>query len=295
MKYKIPLAFVCVTMIWSTTPLAIQWSSDGVGFLFAVTSRMTVATFACFLLLRILGMPFPLHKAARQTYLAASFGIYFAMMLIYWGAQFIPSGWVAVIFGASPMITGLIAYRYLNESSLTPAKIFGSMIGLAGLIVIFWKKDAMDTDSYYGLIAVLVSTFIHTISAVWVKHINATISPLATTSGALLYASPVFILTWILVDGSWPSLMPVKAIAAILYLGIIGSVIGFVLYFFVLKNLDASRVALITLVTPVTALLLGNTLNGEPLTRQILTGTLLILSGLICYEFLGKKSRGGST
>lgn len=257
MKYRIPLAFACVTLIWSTTPLAIQWSSEGIGFLFAITSRMMVATFSCFILLRLLGMSFPWNRAARQTYLAAGFGIYFAMMLVYWGAQYIPSGWVAVIFGASPMFTGLIAYRYLNENSLTPPKILGSLIGFIGLLIIFWEQDTTDLKSYYGLFAILISTLVHTISAVLVRRINAAISPLATTSGALVYALPVFIMTWLIFDGNWPLNISERAILSIFYLGIVGSLIGFVLYFFVLKHLGASRVSLITLMTPVNALLLG--------------------------------------
>ncbi len=292
MKYKIPLAFICVTMIWSTTPLAIQWSSEGVGFLFAVTSRMIIGTIACILLLRLLGISLPWHKTARDNYLAASFGIYFAMMLVYWGSQFIPSGWVAVIFGASPMITGLFAHRYLNEE-MTPAKTMGSIIGIVGLIIIFWPSadidPDVDPDSYYGIAAIIASAFVHAISTVGVKRVNADMSPLVTTCGALIYASPAYLLTWLIFDGQLPAEFPMRTVMAISYLGLVASVAGFALYFFVLKHLQASRVTLITLITPVTALLLGNMFNGEPLTKQIWVGTLIIMSGLICYEFSGRK------
>ncbi len=290
MKYKVTLAFASVTIIWSTTPLAIQWSSEGVGFIFAITSRMTIATISCLLLLRLKGMTLPWHKSARQTYLAASFGIYFAMMFVYWGAQFIPSGWVAVIFGASPMLTGLIAHKFLSESTLTMNKIIGSLIGLFGLIVIFWTTESLDQNSYYGFIAVMVSTLIHTLSAIWVKRVDAHISSLSTTTGALLFALPAYLVSWYVIDGNLPTELPTRSILAILYLGIMGSVIGFILYFFVLQKLEASRVALITLITPISALLLGNYFNAEALTNQIWVGTLLIMAGLIVHEFLGKKS-----
>lgn len=289
MKYKIPIAFTIVILIWSTTPLAIKWSSDSVGFTFALMTRMMIGAIFAILLLRLRGMSFPWTKIARQTYFAASFGIYFAMMLVYWAAQFIPSGWVAVIFGSAPMITGLFAYKILAENSLTPTKIFGSLIALVGLIVIFWTSDDITSKSFYAMLAVLLSTFVHSLSAIWVKRLNATISPLATTAGALCYAVPAFILSWLIIDGTIPKSIPTRAGFSILYLGMIGSVMGFALYFYVLKNVDASRVALITLVTPVTALLLGNWLNGEALTLQVWLGTFLILSGLVCYQILGKK------
>lgn len=288
MKYKVALAFACVTIIWSTTPLAIQWSSEDVGFIFAITSRMTIATFCCLFISRILGVPLPWDKAARQTYLAASFGIYFAMMLVYWGAQYIPSGWVAVIFGAAPMLTGLIAHKFLDESTLSLNKVLGSVIGLIGLVVIFWTSENLDQNSYYGIVAVIISTFMHIISAIWVKKVDANITPLATTTGALLFALPAYLISWFILDGELPTELPLRASLSILYLGIMGSVVGFILYFFVLQKLEASKVALITLITPVTALLLGHYFNNEVLTNQIWFGAALIMFGLIVHEFLGK-------
>ena len=71
-----------------------------------------------------------------------------------------------------------------------------------------------------------------------------------------------------------------RDICALLYLGILASVLGFTLYFYVLKHVEANRVALLTLITPVLALLLGNSLNHEEINIEIWIGTLLILSGL---------------
>ncbi|MFK8067402.1 MAG: DMT family transporter [Gammaproteobacteria bacterium] len=289
MKYKLPIAFFIVITIWTTTPLAIKWSSDGVSFTFALMSRMIIGVICAYILLRFLGMTLPWNKTVRRTYLAASFNIYFAMMLIYWASQFIPSGWVAVIFGLAPMITGIIAYKVLSEDALTPAKIFGSCIALIGLSIIFLTGEEATSLSVYAMSAVLLSTIIHSVCTVWVKQLDAVVSPLATTTGALLYAVPAFILSWLIFDGTVPENIPVRAALSIVYLGVIGSVIGFALYYYVLKQIEASRVALITLITPVTALLLGNWLNNESLTLRIGLGAFLILSGLFCYELLGRK------
>ena len=75
-----------------------------------------------------------------------------------------------------------------------------------------------------------------------------------------------------------------RAAWSILYLGVVGSVFGFALYFYVLRYLEATRVSLITLVTPVSALLLGHLLNQEPLGPRIWLGTAAILLGLLCCQ-----------
>jgi len=66
---------------------------------------------------------------------------------------------------------------------------------------------------------------------------------------------------------------------------VVGSVLGFVLYFYVLRRVEANRVALITLVTPVIALFLGQEINGEDIGRRAPMGTAIILAGLACCHW----------
>jgi drug/metabolite transporter (DMT)-like permease len=75
-----------------------------------------------------------------------------------------------------------------------------------------------------------------------------------------------------------------KTIQAILYLAVVGTGIGFPLYYYVLKHLSAGHVSLITLITPVTALLLGANLNDEFISARVWTGTGLIMLGLFVHE-----------
>ena len=108
---------------------------------------------------------------------------------------------------------------------------------------------------------------------------------LAVTGGGLLVAVPLYMMTWWLADGAVPETMPLRAGLAIFYLGVMGSVVGFVLYYYALKHLTAGRLALITMVTPVTALLLGRALNSERVGPEVWLGTALILSGLALYQW----------
>lgn len=284
---SVRLAFLGVILIWSTTPLAIKWSGDGVGFIFAVSMRMTIGTALCLLLLLLLRKPLPWHRAARQSYLAAAFGIYVAMTLVYWGARFIPSGLISVLFGLTPLLTAVLAFFVLDERHLNIHKLVGIVLGILGLGTIF-HDSLVQPNQFHGILLVLVAVIVQVISAIMVKRINAGLPSISLTSGALLHALPAYVLTWWLVDGQLPVTIPQHSLYSILYLGVFGSVIGFILYFYILKNMQATHVALLTLVTPVIALFLGYQFNHEGITLWIAGGTSLILLGMSLFQW-GQK------
>lgn len=284
---SVPAAFIGVIVIWSTTPLAIKWSGEGPGFLFAVSARMFIGTVLCLALMRALHVPLPWHRAARLTYVAAASGIYASMMSVYWAAQHIPSGFISVLFGLTPIVTGVFAAVWLSERSFTRPKLLGMTSGFAGLLLIFGGGLSLGMASAAGIAAVLLSVVLHAVSAVWVKRIDAQLPAMAVTGGGLLLALPCYLVTWLLFDRAWPAVLPAKALWSIAYLGVFGSVVGFILYYHVLKHREAGHTALITLITPVLALLLGNTLNGETVSATVAGGTALILTGLLLHQWGG--------
>ncbi|OAD23695.1 conserved hypothetical protein, membrane [Candidatus Thiomargarita nelsonii] len=68
---------------------------------------MVLGALLCVLIITLLRVEFPWHRAARRSYWAASISIYGAMMATYWGAQFIPSALISVLFGISPIVTSV--------------------------------------------------------------------------------------------------------------------------------------------------------------------------------------------
>ncbi len=284
---SVPAAYVGVIILWATTPLAIKWSVDGSSFLFGVTTRMTIGVLLCLLLVWVIRIEFPWCKAARRTYLVAGLGIYGAMLAVYWGAQYIPSGLIAVIFGLTPLATGVMAAVWLGEQTLSPAKLAGMVLGIVGLGIIFDAGKQWESSSWMGISAMLLSVFIHSASSVWVKRLGlgTQLHPVAVNAGALSVAVPLFLLTWVLVDRAIPATITFQAAASIAYLSVVGTVIGFSLYYYILKHLSAGVIALITLVTPVLALLLGQGLNGETVQAKVWWGTASILAGLLLYQW----------
>lgn len=286
---SIPAAYFGIILIWSTTPLAIQWSSDGTGYALAVLLRMVLGAAVAALLMALWRIPFPLHATARRAYLSGGIGLFGAMALTYWGAQYVHSGLVSVLFGLSPLMAGLMAAPLLGERALTPAKLTGMILGIFGLGVIFLHGNELGgPQGLAGLGALLAAVLVYSASLVNLKRIGDHSPPLATTLGTLLVSLPLFALLWWASDGHWPAHLPPKATLAIAYLGVFGSVLGFALYYYVIKHLPAATVALVTLITPVLALLLGHWLNGEHLSQRVVVGTGLILLGLMVHQWAGR-------
>ncbi|MCU7917152.1 MAG: DMT family transporter [Candidatus Thiodiazotropha sp. (ex Epidulcina cf. delphinae)] len=285
---SVPAAYLGIVLIWGTTPLAIKWSGEGVGYLFGVTGRMVIGVALALLVLRLIGLRLAWHKQARCTYLAAGLGIFIAMTSVYWSSQFIPSGWISVMFGLSPIVTGLMARVWLQEQGLDLQRLLAVLVALAGLATIFTVGLHLGVNFVLGLGGVLISVTTHSASAVWVKRIDAQLHGLVVATGGLLVAVPLFLLSWFLQGESWPMVIDRRALSAIIYLAIVGSVLGFALYFYVLRYVETTKVALITLVTPVIALLAGQWLNAEQVDGRVWAGTLLIMLGLLGFELGGR-------
>lgn len=282
---SVPAAYLAVIIIWSTTPLAVKWSSDGAGFLFGVTSRMLLGTALTLIVLILLRVRIPLHKEALQTYALSSIGIFGAMFSVYWSAQFIPSGFISVMFALAPILTSIFSAIWLDERSLTPVKIVGVLIGIAGLAVMFESAINLGGDAVYGIAGILFAVLLFSLSGVGVKRLGADLHAIAANAGGLLVASFLYLLVWFIAGERWPAELPERTLGSIVYLGVIGTTLGFALYMFLLQRLPVATLTLVTLITPATALVLGQTFNNEVVGAEVWIGAILIMVGLSIHQW----------
>lgn len=288
---QISSAYLGVIVIWSTTPLGIQWSTLGSSYSFAVMARMLIGWAVCLVALRVVRTVLPLDANARKLYAASGLSMFSAMLCTYWGAQHIPSGLISVIFGLSPLATGVFATWWLRTHELSPLRIAGLALSLAGLWVIFGQPWPGDQQATAGILAVILGMTLQALGLVWIKRLGLErkqppLTALAITTGSLSVGTPLFVIAWLGVDGGHlPADVSLRTALSIVYLGLFGSFVGFTLYYYVIKHLDAGRVALITLITPVTALLLGQALNQESIPFYGWLGISLIVAGLLMYEW----------
>jgi len=285
-KFAVPLAFITVLIIWSTTPLAIQWSSVGAPMTSALL-RMLIGVAFCISMLTIFTTGLPLGKGARRVYLVGGASIFVGMGLFYSAAQLIPSGWIAVIFGLSPLATGFFSAFVEPEARLTPTRVLGLLLGLGGLYLVFSAGLSIEDASLVGIILVLIATLTSSATSVISRQLvkNLDLSGMQITTGSLLVAIPCFAVAALALEPGMNIDRSFRAISSIAYLGLVGTGVGFTLYYYLLKRMSASRISLITLITPIAALSVGSWLNGEPLVSEVWLGASLVCVGLLLYEF----------
>ncbi len=282
---SVSAAYFGLILIWSTMPLSIQWSTQGMSFSFAVLARMVIGLATAIIILLAGRTAFPLHPRARLAYVVGGLGLFSSMALTYWGARFVHSGLISVMFGLAPLMAGILAFFVLGEKSITPLKILGTLLGVAGLGVIFLQGNSLGNEHFLaGLTALLFSVFFYSGCLVWLKRIGDDSPPLATTVGSLAVATLLFALLWFGTSRELPISVPLRSGVAVVYLGVFGSAIAFTMYYYVIKHLRATKISLITLITPVIAVMLGILFNGERITPSLGFGTALILVGLAAHQ-----------
>ena len=285
------IAYIGLVLIWSTTPLAIQWSSPN-SPTFALAMRMVIGLICCLAFLWVRGIKPPMDKKYWPIYCVTGLSVFLAMTFVYLSAQSLPSGWISVLHGLNPIFTGIFAYFYLTESTMSKSKILGILLGLFGLMLIFSSSLELNESAILGIFYCLFAVLVTGMCSVFIKRLNknAKLSGLEINVGGLTITAPLCCVTWLIFSDPFVPVMTWKSALSITYLGAIATTFGFTLYYYLLKNIEATQVSLVTLITPVTALILGSWLNGEPIVANVWFGAILICIGLTFFE-LGGKAR----
>lgn len=275
------VVYSLVVLIWSTTPLAIQLSNLTDNFLAAVSLRMAMALCVAMPIFWLTGRRLFDQPGAWKVYLAAAIGLFPNMPVVYWSAQYISSGVMSVVFAASPFVTGLLGCWLLGEAKIRWYQLVALLLAVAGLLLVFAGQLALAPDAWKGIAGMLVSCVLFSSSAVLLKRLDIKVDAFSQTTGALMFATPGLLALWWWVGG--PVEFSAPAMGAITYLALGGSLLGFTLFFYLLERLRATVVSLITLITPVVALILGVCLAGEALPASGWWGVALVMVGLALY------------
>lgn len=283
---SIPAAYAAVVIVWSTTPLGVVWSSESVPPVMAALLRMSIAAVVGFIILKWRRIPLPWNKQAVHIYGCSVLGVFGAMLCTYLAAKSISSGLISVIFGLSPLVSGLLAQRILGDKTFTKMRWVATFVALIGLLIVCANDLSIEEKGYSGIALILTAVLLFSTSGVLVKRSSANLHPFATTVGALLLSIPLYMVSMLVLDtpvaiSEWGA----RSLASIVYLALFGSLVGFVSYFYVLQKLSPSTVALVTLITPVFAIILGALLNNEAIGLSLMIGASCIVSGLMIYHW----------
>lgn len=276
------LYYAIVLLVWTTTPLAILYSQAGLTPVQALFLRMGGAWLLLLMLLALQRNLPRLSKAYLLFILMSGGGLFFATRLIYLASPAIDSGLIAVLHGLLPVFSALFATLILgmNVSGRQWAALF---ISFTGVVLLMLSEFAMDTE-VWALLSVCIAVMTHALTAVLVKRQGVDVPVIHQLFGSLSVVSLLSLgyLFW----QSEPlplSGLPWSSALSILYLATVGSLLGFFAYYGLLQQVSPVTVGTITLITPLTSMLLGAWLNQEQFPPGTLLGTAILLVGLAGY------------
>jgi drug/metabolite transporter (DMT)-like permease len=281
MKARIVWLILCG--IWGSTWLFIKLGlADLPPFTFAGL-RFVLASLILGLMIYARGVRWP-RTRAEWTLIAVSGALQFALNygLVFWGEQHISSGLAAVLQSTFPVFGFLIAHVYLPYERMTTAKLVGVLLGFCGVVVIFSDQLSIaGRMALLGSVALVASAFFGSYSNVLVKAYGQKIDPQVLAAGQMICGFPPLLILGLLTEGNpfhfhWT----LMAIVSLAYLVIVGSVVAFALYYWLVRHMDVTNTMLIALVTPVVAVILGMIVLHEKLNWRLFAGGACIISGI---------------
>jgi drug/metabolite transporter (DMT)-like permease len=212
--------------------------------------------------------------------------------LLFWGAQFIPSGLVAIIQSGTPLLALVFGWG-LGSEQPTVRKIAAVGLGVVGAIIIFGAEaSASGASAAVGCLAVFASSACVAFAYVWLKGRGSRFSPLTiTTIQSASAVIPLVCLAAIAEGRPAPDEWSSAAWVAVLYLALCASVLAFWLNYWLLARMDASAMLMMGVAEVPIAVGLAAILLGERLPAATATGALCILTAVVLrLEDVGDNS-----
>lgn len=205
--------------------------------------------------------------------------------LVFWGEEYISSGLSAVLFATLPFFVVISAHLLTKDEKLTTLKTTGIVVSFVGLVAIFWCDIAAAQSlgtlySLYGGLAVVASSASGGMANVVAKRYASRIDPAANVLVQSVVGAVILSSAGAIFERNLALNFTTSAVAAVLYLAIIGSALAFVGLYWLLTKASATNTSLFTFITPIIALGLGWLILNETLDLNVGVGTILILAGV---------------
>jgi len=253
-----------------------------------VTARVGLAALALLLLMRMLGQGIQLNRQILKAFFGMSFlNNVVPFSLIVWGQQHIASGVASILNATTPLFTMLVAHWFTTDEKINPRRLLGVLTGMGG-VGLMMGLDSMESSGFHllGQSAILLAAFSYGLAGVYGKRFaQLGISPLATATGQLCASSMILIPLTLWIDQPWTMTIPsIEGMGSLLGIAVLSTALAYVIYFRLLKTAGATNLLLVTLLIPVSAIILGVFLLDESLEPQHLSGMAVISLGLLIMD-----------
>ena len=282
------ILFITTILIWGSTWIAISLQVGDVPLIVSVFYRFAIAAALFIPVLAILGR-LDLPRARHYPFIIAQALCLFSLNFIclYGAANYIPSGLIAIIFSLSTIYNALNARLFFREA-ISPRVIVAGVLGLAGLTLIFLPdvlgeiNGTVTFKSLRGALLAAAGTFLFSLGNM-VSRRNAAHGLSTASTNAWGMACGALILLALIFATSTPLVAPPDATyaAALLYLAIFGSIVGFTTYLLLVVRVGSSRAAYATVLFPIVAITLSAFFEGYHVTATTIAGISLAMTGNI--------------
>lgn len=280
------LLYAALTLIWGTTWAAIRIGLEGIPPLTGAALRFGVASVALMAVAWSRGISLGGSPLERRLWLVNGlFSFVVAYGLVYWSEQYISSGLAAVLFATFTLWVGILSHLYLPGERLTARGTVGILVGFGGVAVLF-SEDLTSLGGPGALraaILVLLAPLSAAVSNTVVKRWGREVHPLSLTAVPMGMTCAVLGALALVFERHRLVRLDAASVGSVLYLGIFGTAVAFTLYYWLLARMPATRLALITYLTPVTAVVVGSLLLEEPFTLRMFLGSAAVLGGVLLF------------
>ena len=282
--WLVPAAFILLGLIWGSSFLWIKIGVQELDPATLVAYRISLGALAMLLYVRLTGEKIP--RTFRELAPLAALGLIATALpffLITWGEQYIDSGTAAVLNSLTPIFSLVLAGTILRTESVTLIRVVGLVSGFGGAALLASREFALRGDqlALIGVGAVTVAAISYAGGASVSKAMVHGTPRNVVAAGNLTFGA-VYIWFFALISGANPALPThVDSIVAVVWLGLMGSFLAFLLLYFLISHLDATRTAMVTYLFPVVGVTLGVVFLDEVLDARLLIGTALVVVGIV--------------
>jgi drug/metabolite transporter (DMT)-like permease len=277
------LVWLTLCAIWGSTWLGIKLGLRDLPPITFAGIRFALAGAVLFAIIRLRRIKLP---SSRSDWVLLAYTglltITINYALVFWGEQYISSGLAALLSATVPLFGLPLAHRYLHTEPMTLWKAAGVLLGLLGVAIIFSGELGIGGPiALWASAGIIVAALASAHAGVLIKAGATHIEPSVLAGVQMVGGCIPLLAGGILLEGNplrfhWTPL----ALASLAYLTVIGSVIAFLMYYWLIRHTQVSRVLLIPLVTPLIAVLIGVFFGGESVGWHTVFGGAAIIGGV---------------
>jgi drug/metabolite transporter (DMT)-like permease len=279
------ILLLALSVLWGGSYLAFRVSAPQMPALTLVLARCLIAAVALHTALLLRGRRLRLDRGRIVDY--GGMGLLNNVIpfgLIFYGTQTITAGLASILNAVTPMITALVFHLFTRDERLTANKGAGVVLGFAGVAILLGPAALTDAgDHLLAELACIGATVSYAFSTLWARRFRGD-DPMEAACGQLTASTTICLPLALLVDRPWTLPMPgADVVAAVLFLGLFATALAYVIFFRIL-TLAGSNVMLVTLLVPVSAVVLGALVLGERLEPRAFAGMAVIAIGLAAID-----------